>query len=144
VNSFKSRLKKSDGFFILMLGISKNSPRSAPNLGAGPHQVMFSSVGFISKKVTIQLEQTQDEVLNVELKVDVKQLGDIVIVGTRADSRTVTTSPLPFDVLNFATIQSSGRSSPKTMNSKNKPISACTKLTLRRVMTRNTKSKKTN
>ncbi len=80
-------------------------------LPAGTLDVSFSSVGYKAETHTVIVNETGETVLNVVLEASAKQLGDVVIVGTRATGRTVTDSPLPIDVLSFQDINNTGQNS---------------------------------
>jgi iron complex outermembrane receptor protein len=75
----------------------------------GTYVVTFSSIGYATKVVSISVEGTAEKILNVEMQAEAKQLGDIVIVGTRASGRTVTDSPLPIDILSTQTLSNTGQ-----------------------------------
>ena len=78
---------------------------------AGRYSVRFASVGYTSKTVTITVEATGMITLDVELQESAKQMQEVVAVGGRASTRTVTDSPLPIDVLQARDISSTGQNS---------------------------------
>lgn len=75
----------------------------------GTYVVRFSYTGSetVEKSVTIA---SADAMLDVSLKPDANTLGEVVIsVGSRAAQRTLTTTPLPIDVLSPRELVSTGQ-----------------------------------
>lgn len=80
-------------------------------LDAGPYHITFSSVGSKSKTVPVVVEASGVTTLDVVLEESAKQLQEVVAVGGRASSRTVTDSPLPIDVLQARELSLTGQNS---------------------------------
>ena len=78
-------------------------------LSPGTHEVMFSYVGYASKTLTVTLRENEERTLNVELQSRGVRTDVVVVVGTRATSRTVTDSPLPIDVLSAQELSYTGQ-----------------------------------
>jgi iron complex outermembrane receptor protein len=77
----------------------------------GTYQVAFSLVGWGTRTETVTFREQEELQLNVELRQQSVEKQEVVIVGTRAQSRTVTDSPLPIDVLSAQDISSTGQNS---------------------------------
>ncbi|MBM2842003.1 MAG: ferric enterobactin receptor [Bacteroidetes bacterium] len=80
-------------------------------LDPGPHHVTFSAVGTKSKTVPVVVEANATTTLDVVLEESAIQMQEIVAVGGRASSRTVTDSPLPIDVLQARELSFTGQNS---------------------------------
>jgi len=78
-------------------------------LAAGTYDVTFSSVGYKAKTMSVTVAVSATTTVDVVLEEAPKQLADIVIVGGRASTRTVTDSPLPIDVLPVRELSSTGQ-----------------------------------
>lgn len=78
---------------------------------AGTYQIAFSLLGFAAKTESVTLAANEERQLNVVLQSQALESEAVVVVGTRASSRTVTDSPLPIDVLPFREISRTGQSS---------------------------------
>ena len=79
-------------------------------LEAGTYTVSFSSVGYKTKNVKVTIGDG-DTRLNVDLSVEAHQLGDVVILGSRTQERTVVDSPLPIDIFSFKEVTTAGQTS---------------------------------
>lgn len=80
-------------------------------LPAGTYQIVFSLLGYARKTESVSLKENEELQLNVEMRSqDLESKEAIVVVGTRATSRTVTDSPLPIDILPFREISRTGQS----------------------------------
>ncbi len=62
--------------------------------------IEFSYIGFTTTTRTVGTE----EVINVELTEDAQSLGEVVLVGSRAQPRTALESPVPVDVIDVKQI----------------------------------------
>ncbi len=80
-------------------------------LDPGPHHVIFSAVGSKSKTVPVVVEANATTTLDVVLEEAAIQMQEVVAVGGRASSRTVTDSPLPIDVLQARELSFTGQNS---------------------------------
>jgi iron complex outermembrane receptor protein len=80
-------------------------------LAPGPHHIIFSSIGSKSKTVPVLVEANATTTLDVVLEESAIQMQEIVAVGGRASSRTVTDSPLPIDVLQARELSFTGQNS---------------------------------
>ncbi len=81
------------------------------NLPPGAYNVTFSAVGNKSKTVPVVVGADGVTTLDVVLEEAAKELQEVVAVGARATSRTVTDSPLPIDVLQAKELTVSGQNS---------------------------------
>ena len=79
-------------------------------LSPGTFEVVFSSVGYETKTLSVALQENEEKVLNVELAQQAVKVQEVlVVVGARATSRTVTDSPLPIDVFSSQEMSSTGQ-----------------------------------
>jgi iron complex outermembrane receptor protein len=81
------------------------------SLSAGAHHITFSAVGHKSKTLPILVEAAGTTTLDVVLEQAAKELQEVVAVGGRASTRTVTDSPLPIDVLQAKELSYTGQNS---------------------------------
>ena len=81
---------------------------SVGGIPAGTHEVVFERIGFqeVRRQVTISDGQTTS--LDVSLSETTLALGALVVVGTRAQPRTVTESPVPVVVIPSGEIVNQG------------------------------------
>ncbi len=80
-------------------------------LDAGTYQITFSLLGYAGRTESVTLRENEERQLNVELRAQALESEAVVVVGTRASTRTVTDSPLPIDVLQFREISRTGQNS---------------------------------
>jgi len=85
--------------------------RYSIKLDAGTYEVIFSLVGYASRTESVSLKENEERQLNVSLQPQTVERQEVVIVGTRGQSRTVTDSPLPIDILSYQEISHSGQNS---------------------------------
>jgi len=85
--------------------------RYSLRLDAGTYQITFSLLGYAAKTESVTLAANEERQLSVELQSQALEREAVVIVGTRASTRTVTDSPLPIDVLQAREISSTGQNS---------------------------------
>jgi iron complex outermembrane receptor protein len=78
---------------------------------AGTYQITFSLLGYAARTESVSLQANEERQLNVDLQAQAVESEAVVIVGTRASTRTVTDSPLPIDVLQAREITSTGQNS---------------------------------
>lgn len=78
---------------------------------AGTYQIAFSLLGYATKTESVTLAANEERQLSVELQAQALEKEAVVVVGTRASTRTVTDSPLPIDVLQAREISSTGQNS---------------------------------
>ena len=72
---------------------------SVGDIPAGTHEVVFTLIGFQEERRQVTIADGQTERLNVSLAERALVVGGLVVVGTRAQPRTVTQSPVPVDVI---------------------------------------------
>ncbi len=80
-------------------------------LDAGTYQITFSLLGYAARTESVSLQANEERQLSVELRPQAVESEAVVVVGTRASTRTVTDSPLPIDVLQFREISRTGQNS---------------------------------
>lgn len=80
-------------------------------LDAGTYEVLFTLVGYASKSESITIAPAEQSEMNVELKAEILKGQEVVVVGGRSSTRTVTDSPLPIDILSQQDISNTGQSS---------------------------------
>lgn len=85
--------------------------RYSLDLEAGTYRITFALVGYRSKTETVTIAVNESRMISADLTVEILEGQEVVIVGTRATSRTVTDSPLPIDILSSQEITSSGQNS---------------------------------
>lgn len=75
---------------------------------AGKHRIQVSFVGYktLHKDVTLQSGETLT--IDFEMQQDVIGTQEVVVLGTRSQERTVTTSPVPIDIITQKDIQQFG------------------------------------
>ena len=78
-------------------------------LSSGTYEVTFSFIGYTTKTHTISLAANEERTLDVQLQPRPVPTPEVVVVGTRATSRTVTDSPLPIDVLSARELKYTGQ-----------------------------------
>ncbi len=80
-------------------------------LDAGTYDVLFTLVGYAPRTASVTLADNEQRELNIELKAEILKGQEVVVVGGRSSTRTVTDSPLPIDILSAQEISYSGQSS---------------------------------
>jgi len=80
-------------------------------LDAGAYQITFSLLGYAARTESVSLKENEERQLSVDLQSQDLESEAVVVVGTRASTRTVTDSPLPIDVLQFREISRTGQNS---------------------------------
>ena len=80
-------------------------------LASGNYDVIYSSVGYKTKTITISLAVNEEKTLDVVLVVSIEEMLEIVVVGSRSQERTVIDSPLPIDILTAQEISYTGQNS---------------------------------
>ena len=82
---------------------------SVGDIPAGTHEVVFTLIGFQAERRQVTISDGQTSSLNVSLSEAVLDVGALlVVVGTRAQPRTVTESPVPVDVIPSGEIVNQG------------------------------------
>src|SRR5574341_1088589 len=79
-------------------------------LDPGSYEITYSGVGYAARTESVTLRENEEKQLDIELKsqaVESKEI--VVVVGTRATSRTVTDSPLPIDVISAQDLTFTGQ-----------------------------------
>ena len=79
-------------------------------LSPGTYEVTFSLIGYVTRTHTVSLAENEERTLNTELQPTTVKGAEVVVVGARATSRTVTDSPLPIDVLVAEELKYTGQS----------------------------------
>ncbi|MDB4904351.1 MAG: iron complex outerrane recepter protein [Mucilaginibacter sp.] len=77
------------------------------SLKPGTYKVTYSDIGFESKTITVELAEGENKVLNVDLTVSLSSLNEVVVTGNRGGGRTKIESPVPVDVININTMNTS-------------------------------------
>lgn len=85
--------------------------RYSLKLDAGTYQITFSLLGYATRTESVTLAANEERQLSVQLQVQALEKEAVVVVGTRASTRTVTDSPLPIDVLQAREISTTGQNS---------------------------------
>ncbi|MCI0706272.1 MAG: TonB-dependent receptor [Ignavibacteriae bacterium] len=80
------------------------------SLSPGSYDVTFSFVGYTPRTVSVSLTANEQRTLNIVLQSTSVTTDVVVVVGTRATSRTVTDSPVPIDVLSAQELSYTGQS----------------------------------
>ncbi len=104
-----------DGNGIPIAGVSiksKKTGKGTTSAGDGSFRLSvnaddeleISSVGYIS-----QIVSAANSVSNITLLLDISELNQVVVTGSRSLSRTSVTTPLPVDVLTSADLRSTGQ-----------------------------------
>ncbi len=78
------------------------------SLPDGTNQVSVNLVGYQSITKTVQVNNQENTTIDFVLVSDSGQLGDVVVIGSRAAPRTSLTSPVPVDVFDIKKIASLG------------------------------------
>jgi iron complex outermembrane recepter protein len=78
-------------------------------LPAGTYKITFSGTGFEPIIENVTLAAGDEKTVDAALSVSNQKLEDIVIVGSRSLPRTSTSSPLPVDNVDAATLRSTGQ-----------------------------------
>lgn len=97
---------------VLRVGTTTDTEgRYRLKLPSGAHNITFSAVGHKSKTLPVVVEATGTITLDVVLEQAAKELQEVVAVGGRASTRTVTDSPVPIDVLQAKELTLTGQNS---------------------------------
>ena len=78
------------------------------DIPAGAHEVVFTLIGFQEERRQVTISDGQITRLSVSLSETALAIGGLVVVGTRAQPRTVTESPVPVDVIPSGEIVNQG------------------------------------
>ncbi len=81
---------------------------SIGDIPAGTHEVVFERIGFLEERRQVTISDNQTTSLNVSLAETALDIGSLVVVGTRAQPRTVTESPVPVVVIPSGEIVNQG------------------------------------
>ena len=81
---------------------------SIGDIPAGTHEVVFTRIGFLEERRQVTISDNQTTSLNVSLAETALDIGSLVVVGTRAQPRTVTESPVPVVVIPSGEIVNQG------------------------------------
>src|SRR5258707_296110 len=76
-------------------------------LKAGTYKITYSDIGFESKTITVELAEGENKILNVDLVLSLSSLNEVVVTGNRGGGRTKIESPVPVDVINVNTMNTS-------------------------------------
>ena len=77
-------------------------------LRPGAHELRARLIGFGSVSATVSVSAGGQTTQDFVLPKTVVNLGEVAVVGTRAQERSVTTAPVPVDVVGAAELQSTG------------------------------------
>src|SRR6266496_2407340 len=105
-------------------------------LQPGSHSITFSSIGYTSQTVSVNITNGQQTVQDITLEVSTQGLENVLIVGTRSLPRSAIGTPLPVDNLEIATLKNTGQTTfDKTLqyrvpsfNTVNTPVNDATTL----------------
>ncbi|HET9439511.1 MAG TPA: TonB-dependent receptor, partial [Longimicrobiales bacterium] len=95
VGSSRVAIARGDGTFRIQLP-------------AGTHELQASLIGYATSTVTVNVVAGQTVTQNFTLQGSAMPVREVVAIGTRLPSRTVTESPVPVDVIPEAVIQNVG------------------------------------
>ncbi|MEI8058993.1 MAG: TonB-dependent receptor [Ferruginibacter sp.] len=106
------------------------------NLAAGTYQISFSMIGFKTVVKELVLNQGETISINTSLNKDYENMEDLVMVGTRSRSRSLTNTTLPIDNISALELKSTGQFSldkalqyrVPSFNTINVPVSDATNL----------------
>lgn len=88
--------------------ITDNDGRYTLTLNAGTYEVQVSFVGYQSARATVTIQAGQTTSQDFSLGTDLIGAGEVVVLGTRRQGRTVTDSPVPVDVFTAEEIEATG------------------------------------
>ncbi len=77
-------------------------------LAPGTYEIQASFIGFTAVKASVSVAAGQTVTQNFALREDLIGAGEVVVLGTRRQGRTVVDSPVPVDVLTPAEIEATG------------------------------------
>ena len=77
-------------------------------LRPGTHELRARIIGYGSVAATVTVSAGGQTTQDFSLPKTVVNLGEVAVVGTRAQERSVTTAPVPIDVVGSAELQSAG------------------------------------
>jgi iron complex outermembrane recepter protein len=80
----------------------------AINCKAGRYTITYSYVGYQNKTITVEVSNGMT-VQDITMEEGDINLEDVVVVGSRSNPRSVTTSAIPIDVLNNKDLRSTGQ-----------------------------------
>ncbi len=81
---------------------------SVDDIPAGTHEVVFTLIGFQEERRQVTISDGGTARIDVSLTESALAIGALVVVGTRAQPRTVTESPVPIDVIPSGEIVNQG------------------------------------
>ena len=85
-----------------------NGTYEITGLATGTHEVSFVLIGYQTVRLDVTITGGEATTLNVTLSEEALALEGLVVVGSRAQPRTVTESPVPVDVISAAEIVNQG------------------------------------
>src|SRR5438067_8187723 len=105
-------------------------------LSAGSHSITFSSVGYTTQTLSVNIVDGQQTVQDVAMESNALGLETILVVGTRSLPRSAVGTPLPVDNVDLPSLKSTGQITfDKTLqyrvpsfNSVNTPVNDATTL----------------
>jgi hypothetical protein len=77
-------------------------------LRAGTHELRARLIGYGAMTANVTVSAGSTTTQDFALSKAVISLGEVAVVGTRAAERTVTSAPVPIDILGQAELQSTG------------------------------------
>lgn len=77
-------------------------------LTPGTHELQVNVIGYAPERVTVSVRANETTTRDIQLSPSAIALDEVVATGTRRVDRTVTSSPVPIDVVTAQAIQSTG------------------------------------
>ncbi len=85
---------------------------SAP---AGTYELQISYVGYKPDRQTVNIEQGKTTNLAIELNADLLGTQEVIVLGTRSNTRTVVNSSVPIDIITAKDIDNAGYTETRSM-----------------------------
>ncbi len=95
--------------------ITKADGSYAISLRPGPYTLRIRQIGFTSSTQSITIVAGQTVTRDVRLERSATNLEAVAVIGTRAQERTVTKSPVPVDVFSAVDLKATGRTETAQM-----------------------------
>ena len=98
---------------------------SVGDIPAGTHEVVISLIGYREERRQVSISNGEITRLDVSLTEAALLFEGLVVVGTRAQPRTVTESPVPVDVIPTREIVNQGATDLADLVRKREPVVQC-------------------